>query len=63
MFHLKTIRDFLENEDGFIGGLIGTALGGLFGGGAGKVISTAIGRGIGENYDSRRAAGKQNALD
>lgn len=63
MFHSKIIRDFLQNEDGGIFSVIGTALGGLFGGGSGKVISTALGGALGGSYDSRRAAGKQNALD
>lgn len=63
MFHSKIIRDFLQNEDGGIFSVIGTALGGLFGGGSGKIISTALGGALGQRSDDRRAAGKQNALD
>jgi hypothetical protein len=61
MEFIHHIRMFLKSEDGFIGAILGTALGGLIGSGSGNALATAIGGALGKKYDERKAQGAADA--
>lgn len=57
------IRRFLKDESGFIGAILGPALGGLIGAGTGKALAVAVGGALGKAFDKKQADSKQAAYD